>query len=537
MRAPAISMWFAALGGLAVAPVASAVPFTVEITIPHVTGYTFPSGIGTVGTRFTASRIVLRVTGDTTNVVYRRLEGGSLYQASSVSIEIPGIGDGRALGADVAVSVGSESVRVVSPAYPTAFDMGVRASFGMVAGYDMQADLGPVALSDAFTYHWGPTSGMIPFTLDNGVTGTVSGGDKEGGVLKVTVGGTAPNPVAARPYTDLVNFQKATGPNRVATFEEGTGDASAGVTFGEGELQVVERVTETSSLVSRPHAYWFRGMATSSHFALNAMGAPSIPAAGFEATFPEATLAVGFLFNCYECRNLPHSIVWTTREADGTEIEHGTIVVEQVRFTGSEQPSPAFVGLTTTKAFRRLHITRAAPFSGGVSPWLIDDLRYATTLPAIEYRHAAFDHYFVTSIADELDRLDDGRFVGWTRTGLQFNVGAPLAAGTRPVCRLFSTAFGPKSSHFYSSDPAECSLRKTDPHWQFEGTVFSLALTDASGTCAPGSVPLFRLYNNGQGDAPNHRYTTSTAARQAMIDAGWISEGAGALGEIGCVLQ
>jgi hypothetical protein len=229
--------------------------------------------------------------------------------------------------------------------------------------------------------------------------------------------------------------------------------------------------------------------------------------------------------------------VWTTREADGTEIEHGTIVVMQTPFEGSQQPSPSFVGLTTTKPFRRLTITRAAPFSGGVSPWLIDDFRYATTVPAIEYHHAGFDHYFVTSIAEEFRKLDDGTFAGWARTGLQFNVGVAGAAGTKPVCRLFSTAFGPKSSHFYSADAAECALRKADPHWQFEGTVFSLALPDASGTCPAGSAPLYRLYNNGQGGAPNHRYTTSATARQSMVDAGWISEGAGALGEIGCVMQ
>jgi hypothetical protein len=67
--------------------------------------------------------------------------------------------------------------------------------------------------------------------------------------------------------------------------------------------------------------------------------------------------------------------------------------------------------------------------------------------------------------------------------------------------------------------------------------VFSLGLPDPSGGCAANALPLYRLYNDGQGGAPNHRYTTSPSVRQAMIDAGWISEGAGAMGEIGCVLQ
>jgi hypothetical protein len=48
-------------------------------------------------------------------------------------------------------------------------------------------------------------------------------------------------------------------------------------------------------------------------------------------------------------------------------------------------------------------------------------------------------------------------------------------------------------------------------------------------------LPLYRLYNNGQGQAPNHRYTTSVVVRVSMIAAGWIPEGNGADGVIGCV--
>jgi hypothetical protein len=527
-------MSLAGLAGAMFAPMASAVPFTVELTMPNATGFQYLAGRDKPFTQFTAPTIVIRVSGDTANVIHPGIGGGSRYQASTSRIEIPGVGNGTALGSDVAVLVGSEGVDVTSPAHSTIFAMGARAYMTLPPGYDLQASLGPLE-AHVSTYAWGPTSGLIAFTLDSGIQGYVSAGFTGSGILRIVVGGNAPNPVAARIYTDLAKFQKATGPNRVATFEEGSGAASGGVTFGEGELQVVERLTETSSLDSRPHGYWFGTMGTPSHFALNSIGSPLVPANGFEATFPEAVLGAGFLFNCYECKGFQHNIVWTTREADGTAIEHGTIIVDEGTVAGSHQP--AFVGLTTTRSFRRLTIARAAPFSGGVQPWVIDDLRFATTLPAIEYRHAGFDHYFVTSIAEELSKLDDGTFGGWTRTGLQFNVGPPGAAGTRPVCRLFSTAFGPRSSHFYSSDPAECELRKADPHWQFEGIVFSLGVTDASGTCGGAAAPLFRLYNNGQGGAPNHRYTTSVATRQSMIDAGWISEGSGALGEIGCVLQ
>jgi len=52
--------------------------------------------------------------------------------------------------------------------------------------------------------------------------------------------------------------------------------------------------------------------------------------------------------------------------------------------------------------------------------------------------------------------------------------------------------------------------------------------------CPPPSVPLYRLYNNGQGAAPNHRYTTRQEVRATMITAGWIPEGLG-IGVVACV--
>lgn len=152
---------------------------------------------------------------------------------------------------------------------------------------------------------------------------------------------------------------------------------------------------------------------------------------------------------------------------------------------------------------------------------------------ALEYYHAAFDHYFVTTIAEEITLLDNGTLAGWTRTGYEFNVHAAGTAGTAATCRFFSTAFGLRSSHFYTPIASECATVKAKAEWQFEGEVFNLTLT-ADGTCAGGTVPLYRLYNQGQGGAPNHRYTTRTDVRAQMIAQGWVPEGAGA-GVIGCV--
>ncbi len=153
---------------------------------------------------------------------------------------------------------------------------------------------------------------------------------------------------------------------------------------------------------------------------------------------------------------------------------------------------------------------------------------------AIEYYHAAFDHYFITNIPDEIAKLDRGEFAGWVRTKESIPVYADFPANARPVCRFFSEAFDPKSSHFYTPSANECAIVKTKPEWKFEGEVFAIPVPDAMGNCAAGTTPVYRLYNQGQGAAPNHRYTTSLAIRQTMLGKGWISEGASDLGVVMC---
>jgi len=156
------------------------------------------------------------------------------------------------------------------------------------------------------------------------------------------------------------------------------------------------------------------------------------------------------------------------------------------------------------------------------------------TVQLIEYYHAAFDHYFITGIADEITKLDNGTFVGWVRTGLTFKGYPSGTAGTVVVCRFFSTSFDPKSSHFYTPFANECAIVKANPDWLFEGEVFNMAIPDINGVCQAGTIPIYRLYNNGQGAAPNHRYTRDLAVRAQMIAAGWIPEGYGPLGVIMC---
>ncbi|MFO1317920.1 MAG: choice-of-anchor D domain-containing protein [Burkholderiales bacterium] len=156
------------------------------------------------------------------------------------------------------------------------------------------------------------------------------------------------------------------------------------------------------------------------------------------------------------------------------------------------------------------------------------------TADVIEYYHAEWDHYFMTSIADEIAKLDAGVFAGWARTGYKFKSHALNTAGDVNVCRFFSTSFGLRSSHFYTPFASECAIVKGNPDWQFEGEVFGIPIPDTSGACPAGTVPVYRLYNNGQGNAPNHRYTTELNVRAQMIAHGWIPEGYGPLGVIMC---
>ena len=153
----------------------------------------------------------------------------------------------------------------------------------------------------------------------------------------------------------------------------------------------------------------------------------------------------------------------------------------------------------------------------------------------VEYFHAGFGHYFVTNLATEIAALDGGQFAGWSRTGRQFNAYASGNGIVLPVCRFFTVAFAPKSSHFYTPFAPECDGLKAGRDWQYEGEAFFVNLPDGNGVCAGTENPVYRLYNDGQNGAPNHRYATDPAVRAEMLAKGWVSEGLGPLGVIFCV--
>jgi len=186
------------------------------------------------------------------------------------------------------------------------------------------------------------------------------------------------------------------------------------------------------------------------------------------------------------------------------------------------------VGVWDLAIDRTGSVLRAATIAG-LFEYKLFEASLTATVSVIEYYHAAFDHYFITAIPEEISLLDKGVFSGWTRTGLQFKAYAAGAIGTSPVCRFFTTAFGPKSSNFHTPFAAECAAVQANPDWLLEsGAAFYIALPAGDGSCATGLTPVYRLYNNGQGGAPNHRYTTDVTARAQMIARAWTPEGLGA---------
>ncbi len=158
-----------------------------------------------------------------------------------------------------------------------------------------------------------------------------------------------------------------------------------------------------------------------------------------------------------------------------------------------------------------------------------------TSLPAlpvtvVEYYNDRLDHFFISALQPDIDALDSGRFVGWSRTGQTFRVFPSQAsggAGVNPVCRFYIPP-SQGDSHFFSASPQECNeTRFKFPTFSFEGSaVFFVALPNTSnGACPRNTIPVYRVWNN-RGDS-NHRYTTNRGTRDGMVAVGFIAEGYG----------
>jgi hypothetical protein len=150
---------------------------------------------------------------------------------------------------------------------------------------------------------------------------------------------------------------------------------------------------------------------------------------------------------------------------------------------------------------------------------------------AVEYYHAALDHYFVTAEPAEIADLDAGVHAGWARTGGTFAVFSPGKSGGTgvPVCRFYGLPGAGLDSHFYTANAAECAEIpvKYKGTWQLESAnAFEVWLPeDVAPYCDLGTRSIARLWN--QRTDSNHRFTTDGNVLSAMSQRGYVMEGVG----------
>jgi len=160
--------------------------------------------------------------------------------------------------------------------------------------------------------------------------------------------------------------------------------------------------------------------------------------------------------------------------------------------------------------------TQSTPFQVGATEPPRTDI--------VEYYAPSLDHYFMTGFADEEAALDAGTpIAGWNRTGLSFPAYSASGNGTSTVCRFFGAPGLGVNSHFYTAFDFECAAVKQMPAWIFESDAFYIDVNVSQ--CPASTRPVYRLYNNGTGGEPNHRYVTSWPVIDAMQTAGWLLEG------------
>src|SRR4029453_5389681 len=115
---------------------------------------------------------------------------------------------------------------------------------------------------------------------------------------------------------------------------------------------------------------------------------------------------------------------------------------------------------------------------------------HAATVQVIEYYNSSQDHYFVSSLAPDIQALDTGKFQGWKRTGRTFEAYDMPTGNASPVCRFYiPPAQG--DSHFYSASPTECQQTAAKfPTFVEESTaVMYVDLPDTTtGACPAGDI-------------------------------------------------
>jgi hypothetical protein len=181
----------------------------------------------------------------------------------------------------------------------------------------------------------------------------------------------------------------------------------------------------------------------------------------------------------------------------------------------------------TASGPRSVEIQLISPFYSEHSILVMGDGTVAAGAPVtvVEFYNAGLDHFFISSLAADIEGLDSGRLAGWARTGHTFKAYDGPVANADSICRFYlPPAFG--DSHFYGRSIAECDqTRAKFPQFVFESPAVMYLFVPVNGTCDVGMVPVYRVFSN-RGDA-NHRYTILRGVRDEMVGRGWVAEGDG----------
>lgn len=267
--------------------------------------------------------------------------------------------------------------------------------------------------------------------------------------------------------------------------------------------------------------------------ALGSAGALGGGSAGFglktrEASAVEGNGSAGF--DAAEAGTAKRTPTWTTVPTI-TFVQGQAATISVAGYATDEDDDPLTfskngvalpAGVTFDAANKRFVYDGIGPAGGTDNHVLTADDGPVTV---VEFYNASLDHYFITHVAGEIARLDNGTLKGWVRTGLSFKAFANARSGTSALCRIYIPP-GKGDSHFFGRDANECvGTIARNPTFVLESGTFLYLYPPVLGTCPAGQVPIYRLFNN-RADA-NHRYTTDRAVRDQMVRRGWVAEGDG----------
>ena len=167
--------------------------------------------------------------------------------------------------------------------------------------------------------------------------------------------------------------------------------------------------------------------------------------------------------------------------------------------------------------------------AGSVAVFGIGDERYV-----VEYASDSLDRHFFTPYPAESAKLNTGEIPGWHWIGHDFpddyytsfgGYGRPVEVLSQPVCRFYLPP--PDDQHFFTASKEECAeVQARFPKWVLEtGDTFYAGLPDpATGACAPGLGPLYRMWNPANND---HWFMADLPVRQRAMALGYVPEGYG----------